>query len=684
MANIFRRLGDRLKTPIDGGLADNNLNKLVLPSNTTENLAEITPEVASIAFDTSLGEVVINDGTGFSPVSAGSGANTSLSNLSSVAVNTTLDVNGNDVLNVNNLGVNFIHQAGGSTNLIDLEDGQLSLNDLSGLQAIAWNDRVGVDVTGSFVTLDWGNLILKDNTNTLSMDWNNRLLYDSSNSTVMDWNASQLISGTAAVDWGLRQLRFNTSNLVAVDFSTAGAMKFQNANEGTAGYVWTSTDTQGSGHWAPGVAGANVTLSNLTSPTSVNQSLIPNTDSSHDLGASGKAWNNIWVNNIETAAGAPANAIQILVGQSNGADGSAVNIFSGLGHGLVNGGPINITAGNTTASAGKTGGAINITAGSAQAGGTTSNGGSIILAPGTSVGTGSAGVIQLNDQSGTITAGQVWTATDTTGSGHWASSSGGANTALSNLTSPTAINQPLNDSSGLSSLDLTTRILTDETGEEAATWTSTNRSLFNSSTQVMVDFTGPNLKFQNANEGTAGYVWMSTDTVGSGHWAPTPTVTGSNNTVAFFNGGGALSSSTTFGWDGTTLSPQGVSLTGTNFNISGGSSSGGGSTAGSLSLSGGTNSSSGTGGDINVSGGNSGSGSTAAGNIILTSGENTFNTAIRGNIKFKNGSEGTAGSVWTSTDTQGSGHWVAGASGTFLTADAKTVTVTNGVITSIV
>jgi len=72
MANNFRRLGDRPKSPLDGGLADNNKNKIVLPSNTTSNLAQVTPEVGMIAFDTTLQEVVFNNGSSFAPVASGS------------------------------------------------------------------------------------------------------------------------------------------------------------------------------------------------------------------------------------------------------------------------------------------------------------------------------------------------------------------------------------------------------------------------------------------------------------------------------------------------------------------------------------------------------------------------------------------------------------------------------------
>lgn len=87
--------------------------------------------------------------------------------------------------------------------------------------------------------------------------------------------------------------------------------------------------------------------------------------------------------------------------------------------------------------------------------------------------------------------------------------------------------------------------------------------------------------------------------------------------------------------------------------------------------------------------GNSGSArilsNSAAGNsgdIVLSIG-----TAggTRGSITLQDGTEGIAGAIWTSTDTTGKGAWAGpGASGSFTTVDLKTVTVVNGIITSIV
>lgn len=85
------------------------------------------------------------------------------------------------------------------------------------------------------------------------------------------------------------------------------------------------------------------------------------------------------------------------------------------------------------------------------------------------------------------------------------------------------------------------------------------------------------------------------------------------------------------------------------------------------------------GGTVRLEGGTSGSG--LGGMIILAPGSGTPG----GSIQFINSGEGTASVVWLSTDTFGNGAWdTSGVSGTFTTADSQTVTVTNGLITSIV
>lgn len=72
----------------------------------------------------------------------------------------------------------------------------------------------------------------------------------------------------------------NSGNIIietgTVTSGTRGSIRLRNGSQGTIGHVWTSTDVNGSGSWqAAAAAGANTTLSNLTSPTAINQNLLP-------------------------------------------------------------------------------------------------------------------------------------------------------------------------------------------------------------------------------------------------------------------------------------------------------------------------------------------------------------------------------------------------------------------------
>lgn len=71
------QLKGRQTSAVAPGPASNE-NKIILPSNSTANLAQISNDIASIAYDTDQQAIVINDGTGFQPVGGGSGGITEL------------------------------------------------------------------------------------------------------------------------------------------------------------------------------------------------------------------------------------------------------------------------------------------------------------------------------------------------------------------------------------------------------------------------------------------------------------------------------------------------------------------------------------------------------------------------------------------------------------------------------
>ncbi len=64
-----KRLNESQNPAINGGIADEE-HKIIIPKNTTAALADILPQEASIAYDTTLQQVVVNDGTGFVAVGA--------------------------------------------------------------------------------------------------------------------------------------------------------------------------------------------------------------------------------------------------------------------------------------------------------------------------------------------------------------------------------------------------------------------------------------------------------------------------------------------------------------------------------------------------------------------------------------------------------------------------------------
>lgn len=259
--------------------------------------------------------------------------------------------------------------------------------------------------------------------------------------------------------------------------SSRGHIAIQDGTEGSAGYVFTSIDTVGTGSWLPVSTGANQTLSNLTSPTAINQDLIFNTGSDA---------------NINTSSGSTVNLNVLTFGSfTTGSTSGSISVQSGSWDGSGN---VNIASGQANHF---DSGVVSIISGDSSH----ANSGPILLQIGTAS-LGTRGQISFVD--GTEgTAGDIWTSTDTLGNGAWAAAPAmGANTSLSNLAVTTAINSSLlpgatssitlgsvsktfldifanqlRDTSGNIQINLTSRLLENTVGSTLFSWAGADPSL---------------------------------------------------------------------------------------------------------------------------------------------------------------------------------------------------------------
>ncbi len=205
------------------------------------------------------------------------------------------------------------------------------------------------------------------------------------------------------------------------------------------------------------------------------------------------------------------------------------------------------------------------------------------------------------------------------------------------------------------------------------------------------------IQFKDGTEGVQGDVWTSTDAFGNGAWvagsgggantALSNLISTSVNQSMIFDG---LSIGTTLvktaaGSSAANSGPieygSGNVVTGASGSVilKSGGSPGGATSTGDVTITSGFPNGSGPSGTVSLL---TSAGSGITGDVLLQTGATG---GTRGTIKLQDGSEGSANAIWTSSNSTGSGNWVGpGASGSFTTVDSKTVTVVNGIITSIV
>lgn len=197
-----------LNKDVDGSVAS-NISRVTLPKASTSDLAALARKQATIAYDTTLNEVVIDSGSGFAAVGGGgSGANQSLSNLiGPTAINQDLIIA---------TGVSsFVKTADdSSSDTLDLkvQSGNATGDDnVTGPLFLSSGDALG---SGAGIS---GNTIISSGN------------ADGTGATSGDVKIS---IGSAAGSEGTR-----------------GSIQLVDGSEGISGQVWTSKDDIGSGNW---------------------------------------------------------------------------------------------------------------------------------------------------------------------------------------------------------------------------------------------------------------------------------------------------------------------------------------------------------------------------------------------------------------------------------------------------
>lgn len=166
------------------------------------------------------------------------------------------------------------------------------------------------------------------------------------------------------------------------------------ASQGAASTVLTN-DGSGNLSWVAGGGGggANTSLSNLTSPTAVNQDLIPSFPGSISIGNSGNPINNVqsFYSYIYNGANDPVGSLSSFIGSTTPSGATDIS-FAVQG---VSGSSIGFFSGSSTGPSIPNGGKIRIESGEAFLAGASS--GDVIIKTGNSL-LGSRGTVQINPE----------------------------------------------------------------------------------------------------------------------------------------------------------------------------------------------------------------------------------------------------------------------------------------------
>lgn len=151
----------------------------------------------------------------------GGGANTALSNLASVALNTDIIPDTDQVYDLGSGPLRFddvyaraLKDASNNV-IVDLQTSQL-LNTGANI-VMDWQNAELYDGAG-VLAVNLGNRILKDSSNLDALNWDAKILYDATGTTSVDWSGASRVlvdsSNVNSVLWGARELRDTTGNVV--------------------------------------------------------------------------------------------------------------------------------------------------------------------------------------------------------------------------------------------------------------------------------------------------------------------------------------------------------------------------------------------------------------------------------------------------------------------------------------
>lgn len=198
-----------------------------------------------------------------------------------------------------------------------------------------------------------------------------------------------VLSGATSGALTINAAAVTTSYAITMPAAQGAANTFLK-NDGAGNLTWTVT----------GASGANTFLSNLTSPTAINQDLIFDTGAAANLKTKDditQTTQNLTISSGSSVGGSSFSSGTVIVSSGPGDTGSGDTVIATGQGGVGNSGALTIVTGDSPGAGGSAG--------------------NIIIAPGTGFSGGPASLRFNNVGEGT--AGDVWTSVDTSGGGAW-------------------------------------------------------------------------------------------------------------------------------------------------------------------------------------------------------------------------------------------------------------------------